>query len=249
MTENSPAGLNVVIPVYNERENILRTLAELERHTPVLTDVWIVHDTPEDTTLLALPDYKGERLRLRPCLNGFGRGCLNAIRYGLSRVEEGPAIVVMGDMSDDLRIIPQMMEAAEAGADLVCGSRYMPGGRHIGGPLFKKTLSRLAGISLQRLVRFPTHDVTNSFKLYSQRVLRAVEIESSGGFELGMEFTVKAWILGLKIVEIPSIWKDRFAGESRFRLWAWLPHYLRWYLLALHHGVWRLLRGASRPNP
>jgi dolichol-phosphate mannosyltransferase len=109
----------------------------------------------------------------------------------------------------------------------------MKDGKQIGEPWFKKLLSRTAGMSLYYLAGIPTHDVTNSFKMYTKRVLNDFTIESNGGFELKMEIVIKAHLKGYKITEVPSIWRDRSAGESRFKLWQWLPKYLRWYRLAL----------------
>jgi hypothetical protein len=103
---------------------------------------------------------------------------------------------------------------------------YMRGGHQIGGPLVKRTLSRAAGLSLHIVGGIPTHDPTNNFKMYSRRLLDNVEIESHAGFELAIELTVKAHLLGLPILEIPTTWRDRSAGDSRFRLWAWLPQLL-----------------------
>jgi hypothetical protein len=113
----------------------------------------------------------------------------------------------------------------------------MQGGQQIGGPRVKKLLSRAAGLSLWHLAGVPTHDVTNSFKMYTSRVLRSIEIESTGGFEIGMEVVVKAHAAGFRIGEVPATWRDRTAGRSRFRLWKWLPHYLRWYAFAISSAL------------
>jgi dolichol-phosphate mannosyltransferase len=109
----------------------------------------------------------------------------------------------------------------------------MKGGKQLGGPKFKGTLSRMAGLSLHYLTGIPTHDISNSFKMYTSRVIKSIQIESSGGFELGMEIVCKAFLAGFKITEVPSVWRDRSAGQSRFKLWKWLPHYLRWYFFTL----------------
>src|SRR5215467_856263 len=137
-----------------------------------------------------------------------------------------------------ITVISSSMVYESAGADVVAGSRYMKGGRQLGGPLLKRTLSRLAGPSLHYVAGIATHDPTNNFKIYSRRLLDATHIESFAGFELALELTVKAHVSGMKIAEVPTTWSDRTAGESRFRLWSWIPHYLRWYLLAMR---WRLL--------
>ena len=108
----------------------------------------------------------------------------------------------------------------------------MPGGRIEGGSFLKKTLSRIAGLSLHHMRGLPTHDATNAFKIYDAAMLRGMHIESQLGFELNLELTVKAFLLGHRIAEVPSVWQDRTEGKSRFRLWKWLPHYLRWYFHA-----------------
>lgn len=230
-------SLSVVIPVYNEGKNISRTLRELEAHAPPHTAVLVVYDFPEDDTLPVLESFGPTPLEITPIQNTFGAGVVNAIKFGLDFAQTEAVLVVMGDLSDDLTILPEMLAQVGRGADIVCGSRYMRGGRHIGGPLFKKTLSRVAGVSLRYLIGFPTHDVTNSFKMYTRKVLNSLELESTGGFEVGMEIVVKAWVNGYQIRELPSTWRDRPAGESRFRLWAWLPYYLRWYFTAIAHRL------------
>jgi hypothetical protein len=105
----------------------------------------------------------------------------------------------------------------------------MAGGKQIGGPWFKGLLSRLAGLSLHWLTGMPTHDPTNSFKAYRTDFLRTHPIESEAGFCLGIELTAKAYFDGLRVEEVPAIWRDRTAGESRFKLRKWLPMYLHWY--------------------
>jgi hypothetical protein len=93
-------------------------------------------------------------------------------------------------------------------------------------------MSRTAGLTLHWFAGVPTHDPTNNFKLYSQRFLDTVTIESTAGFELALELTVKATIAGRRVAEVPTTWRDRTAGESNFKLRKWLPHYLHWYWVA-----------------
>ncbi|MBI3891559.1 MAG: hypothetical protein HY303_08525, partial [Candidatus Wallbacteria bacterium] len=91
----------------------------------------------------------------------------------------------------------------------------------------------------------PTYDVTNSFKMYRTDFIRRFEIESDGGFEIGMELVVKAFLAGGRIAEVATTWRDRSAGESRFQLRKWLPKYLRWYA---HCLVGRWLGGLPKPQ-
>ena len=69
--------------------------------------------------------------------------------------------------------------------------------------------------------------------MYTKKLLNDIRIESNGGFELGMEIVIKAFLKGYRITEVSSVWRDRSAGESRFRLWKWLPKYIYWYLFAI----------------
>lgn len=226
--------ISIVIPVYNEAENIKNTLHNLIEYASLIREVVIVYDLDNDTTVPVVQAIKQKYLfPLRLVKNLYGRGALNAIKTGFVSVSGDAVIVIMADMADDLRIVPRMFEHYQQGADVVCGSRYMPGGKQIGGPLLKGLMSRVAGLSLYYLTTLPTRDITNSFKLYRTSLLRALTIESTGGFELGMEITVKAFLQGAVVTEIPSVWTDRTAGESRFKLWSWVPHYLYWYFLLM----------------
>jgi len=219
-----------VVPVYNEGENAaatLRGIVEQTRTRPL--EVLVVHDFDEDTTVPVVQRLQREMPELRLYRNQLGRGVLNAIKAGLGAAAAPYVLVTMGDASDEPRDIDAMYSLAAGGADVVAGSRYMPGGRQIGGPLLKRTLSRTAGLSLHWVGGLPVHDATSNFRLYSRRLLDRVTIESTGGFELGIELTVKAYLLGMKLAEVPTTWRDRTAGTSRFKLWQWLPRYLHWY--------------------
>ena len=223
-----------MIPVYNEGENIAATLEGLM--TSVRTrplEVLLVYDFDGDTTVSVAQRLQPTMPELRLVKNDLGRGALNALRVGFRSAAAPYVVVSMADGSDDPADIDRMLAEARHGADLVAGSRYMRGGAQVGGPPLKRTLSRLAGLSLHLLSGLPLHDPTNNFKLYSRRLLDRVSIESRAGFELALELTVKAYRLQLRVAEVPTTWRDRTAGQSRFRMWKWLPHYLRWYAYGL----------------
>lgn len=229
------APLDIVMPVYNEGGNIRHVIMEIAAKVQCPYSLHLVYDFAQDDTLPEAGKASQELgIPVNFIQNKYGRGVLNAIKTGLEETKGDYVVVTMADLSDPAEVINAMCASArQNNADIVCASRYMRGGKQIRGPLLKKTLSRLAGVSLHYLVRLPTHDVTNSFKLYSRRVLSAITIESRGGFELGMEIVVKAYSLGFKITEVPTTWQDRTAGSSRFHLWQWLPRYWRWYWFAL----------------
>ncbi len=225
--------LTIIIPVFNESENVTKLIPEIRRAISTSSRILIVYDFDEDNTLPAVKSIQDSDSEVFLLKNIFGNGALNAIKSGFSVANSPYVLVMMADLSDDLNIVDKMVQKMDEGYDIVCGSRYMKGGQQIGGPLVKKTLSWLAGISLFYFTGIPTHDATNSFKMYRQKVLKDIPIESRGGFELGLELVTKAYNKGFKITEIPSVWYDRTDGKSRFRLWAWLPSYLKWYFKAL----------------
>jgi dolichol-phosphate mannosyltransferase len=250
MSDPPPAAeLDLIVPVYNEGPNIGRALEEIYQHVPLAKRVLIVYDFDEDNTVPVVrelaPRYPGVEL----IRNTLGRGVVNAVRAGIAATTAEVVIITMADLSDDLRIVPRMVELIhDEGYDIVCVSRYVKGGQQIGGPLLKGLMSRTAGVSLYWLAGLPTHDATNAFRAYRRSVLAEFPIESRGGFAYSLEITAKAYAAGRRITEVPSTWRDRSAGTSRFRLRAWLPHYLRWYLYALTHRPRRDRTHLDRPR-
>ena len=227
-------SVDFVMPVRNEGPNIARALAELYEKVPIEKRVLIVYDSEDDDTLPAVRALPHPGLTL--VRNTLGRGLLNAIRAGFAAATANVVIVTMADLSDDVAVAPEMVRLIESNqADVVCASRYMKGGQQIGGPWFKSLLSRVGGVSLHWLAGFPTHDATNAFRAYRRSVLERFPIESTGGFEYSLELTAKAHAAGYKVTEVPATWRDRVAGQTAFKLWTWLPRYLRWYWYALTH--------------
>ena len=225
--------LGIIIPVYNEGANIETTLLAIEQkvHTP--HRIYIVYDFDEDDTLPAVKKMQQNGLLIE-LLKNPSPGVAHAIRTGLRNASGDYLLVTMADLSDDYSVVDQMCQLMSQGYDIVCGSRYMKGGKQIGGPFLKRQFSRTAGFTLKHLTGIPIHDVTNSFKLYRKSMLDNIDIESESGFEVGMEIVIKAYFAGYKVTELPCTWTCRQAGRSRFKLFKWLPKYLRWYFYALN---------------
>jgi hypothetical protein len=237
-----PAGdsgepqLTLIVPVFNEHENFPLLIAQIEQHVPPPFRLVMVHDFNADTTVPVARTLAQTRPWLDLVRNDLGRGPANAIRAGFAAVPTGPAVVVMADLSDDLAVMPEMLTLYRQGYRIVCPSRYMPGGRQLGGPRLKGLMSRTAGLSLYWLARFPTRDATNNFRLYDAALVNSLGIEATRGFEIALELTAKAFAQGVPIAETPATWRDRTAGTSNFRLLESLPWYLRWYWYALRAG-------------
>lgn len=224
--------LAIVLPVYNEGEAVEPVLRALSAGVRTRHEMVVVYDFDGDTTVPVIARLTGEISGLRGLRNDLGRGVLNAMKAGIAGTSAPYVLISMADGSDEPHIVDSMVALARDGADVVSASRYMPGGRQVGGPLIKRLLSRVAGLTLHWFAGVPTHDPTNNFKLYSRRFLDSVTIESSAGFELALELTVKATTAHRRVAEVPTTWRDRTAGQSNFELRKWLPNYLHWYTTA-----------------
>jgi dolichol-phosphate mannosyltransferase len=234
LTEPRPSpAVSVVVPVYYEHEVIAETLEGLERTLNRAAEILVVYDMEEDPTAAVVRDGMTRWPRARLVQNDYGRGVIGALKTGIAQAAGKHIVVYMADLSDEPVVISRMLEKADQGFDLVAASRYMRGGAQIGAPRFKAFLSSMAGRSLHLLARLPVHDATNSFRLYSRDLVRSVRIESTGGFEVAIELTVKAFLQGRPMAEVPTTWRERTAGTSKFELRKWLPSYMRWYFYLL----------------
>jgi dolichol-phosphate mannosyltransferase len=231
MTPGQPRA-SVVIPARNEGENIVPVLDRLLELVHLPCEVLVIVDDPADTTVPVVGKYERRDLRIRCLINTYGRGPANAIRFGIDAADAPVAVVTMADGCDDAAQIDDLVRLVERGVAVAAASRYMAGGQQVGGPIIKGMLSSMAGRSLRLLAHVGTRDATNSFKAYSTEFVREVGVDSRDGFEIGIELTAKAKRLGRPVAEIPTIWLDRQAGVSNFKIARWIPGYTRWYRFA-----------------
>ncbi len=226
--------LSIVLPVHNEAENVASVLRGLTRAVRTSHEILVVYDFDEDSTVPVVRALQSDLPHVRLQRNSRGRGVLNAMRAGIDAARGELVLISMADGSDEPEVVDRMVELARGGADVVAASRYVPGGRQLGGPRLKGSLSRAAGLSLHLLAGLTIHDATSNFRLYRRPFLESVTIQSRAGFELALELelTVKAHRAGFWLAEVPTTWRDRSAGTSGFQLRRWLPQYLRWYFLA-----------------
>jgi len=232
--------LDIVIPVYNEGENIVAVLSALARDLETPARVLICYDSETDDTLPAIRNHPHAHAGLPvEFVRNRGRGAHAAVMTGFA-ASTAPLIVVF-PADDDFNspILDRMVALARQGCDIVCASRFMPGGSMQGCPWLKAVLVRSAAFTLHHLARLPTHDATSGFRLFSRRVIEQIAVESDQGFCYSIELLVKAHRLGWRIGEVPALWFERKRGRSRFRVLKWLPAYLRWYCYAFATTVLR----------
>ena len=230
MSAAAALRLDIVIPVYNEGANILPTLKAIALAVKTPKRVLICYDRDEDNTLTAIRDHRGALGELTiEFVRNRGRGAQGAVLSGMAASRAPFVIVAMADDNYNAGIIDSMVARAETGCDIVCASRFMPGGSMIGCPWLKATLVRVASFTLHHLARLPARDASNGFRLFSRRVIETIVIESDRGFCYSIELLVKCHRLRWPIGEVPAQWFERSQGASRFQVIRWLPAYLRWY--------------------
>ena len=232
MNEDKFSLLSIVVPAFNEEENIASVVERIEKSVDIGHELIVVNDHSFDSTPLIIKELSAKFPNLRPLDNLNDKGFANAVRFGFTQAKGELVVPVMADLCDDLNTLKAMINKINQGYDLVCGSRYIKGGARLGGSKVKRFLSAFAGWSLYYLLGIPTHDIANAFKMYRKEVIKSINIEAKG-FEISMEIPLKAYYAGFKITELPTVWKEREKGKSSFKIFKLIPQYLKLYLWAL----------------
>jgi dolichol-phosphate mannosyltransferase len=225
--------LDIVIPVYNEGENILAVLGALAREVRTPSRVLICYDFEEDNTLPAVRQNPEIHAGLDVVfVRNTGRGAHSAVMAGFAAATASIVVVYPADDDFNAGIIDPMVALVRDGCDVVCASRFMPGGTMQGCPWLKAVLVRSAAFTLHYIALLPTKDPTSGFRMFSRRVIERIAVESDQGFCYSIELLVKAHRLGWRVGEVPALWFERHHGTSRFRVLKWLPAYLQWFRYA-----------------
>jgi dolichol-phosphate mannosyltransferase len=208
----------VIVPTYNERDNLPPLVAKLLA-LPARLDLLVVDDNSPDGTGKIADELAARHLEVhvlhRNVKNGLGRAYCDGFAWALERDYEF-VFEMDGDFSHNPEDIPAFLRAAE-GADLVLGSRYCDGIRVINWPLSRLVLSMTAGLYVRLITGMPFTDPTGGFKCFRRRALQAIDLSAvrSNGYSFQIELTHKIWRQGLKVVEVPIIFTDRFQGSSK----------------------------------
>jgi dolichol-phosphate mannosyltransferase len=227
------AQLDIVIPVYNEGANILPTLASIARGVTTPCRVLIGYDREDDDTLPAITANRAGLGELQiDFVRNRGRGAHGAVLTCFAASRAPYVLVIPADDDYNAGMLDAMVKQAASGCDIVCASRFMPGGSMVGCPWLKALLVRAGNFTLHHLARLPTRDASNGFRLFSRRAVDRIVIASDRGFCYSIELLVKCHRLGWRIGEVPARWFQRKHGASRFQVVKWLPAYLRWYAYA-----------------
>ncbi len=215
------AGALVIIPTYNEAENIGQVI-DLVMTQPGSLSVLVVDDNSPDATAdvvrTAMDQHPGRvDLLERAGKLGLGTAYLRGFRYALARGFQ--YICEMdADLSHDPSDLPRLIAPVQAGeADLTIGSRYVDGVRVINWPLMRLVLSYGAGVYTRAITRMPIRDVTAGFKCFHRRVLECIDFDrvNSNGYAFQVEMHYRTWRAGFRIQEVPVIFTERTEGQSK----------------------------------
>lgn len=229
--------LSVIIPANNEEENIGQVVEQAIDKIKIPFELILVNDHSADKTAQIMASLADKFKNIILVENKLALGFANAIKTGLASVKTEVILPVMGDSCDDLGAVQSMFEKIKEGFDVVCAARYIKGGRRTGGSKIKGFFSFFVGKTMAMFTGIPTSDIANAFKMYRKEVIESMNIESIG-FEVSMEFALKAYFNGFKITEVPTVWREREKGKTSFNLFKLAPRYLKWYLWAIKRR-WR----------
>lgn len=208
----------VIVPTYNEREN-LPDLVQRVIALPVQVDLLVVDDNSPDGTGKLADDFARQHSQIqvlhRGKKSGLGRAYCAGFQWALERDYEF-ILEMDGDLSHNPDDIPNFLAAVQD-ADLAIGSRYCNGIRVINWPLHRLMLSLCAAKYVKVITGMPFTDPTGGYKCFRRRALRAIDLASvdSNGYSFQIELTHKIWRQGMKVVEVPIIFTDRFHGTSK----------------------------------
>jgi len=225
----------VVIPTYNERENIEALVPEILRLVPPHVDILVVDDSSPDGTAEVVQSMKNQghrvNLLLRSKKEGLGRAYIAGFRWGLENKYQ-TLVEMDADFSHRPQDLVKILEAAQQ-KDFVVGSRYTPGGGTINWGLLRKLISRGGSLYSRIILGHPLQDWTGGFNAWNRQVLETMGLDNiqSNGYSFQIELKYRALSLGFKGQEVPILFEDRRVGQSKMSLKIVLEAFYRVWLI------------------
>ena len=233
-----PEKALVIVPTYNERDNVTRIVPAILAQDPSL-EVLVVDDGSPDGTGHVVDGMTAADPRIhvlhRAGKLGLGTAYIAGFKWALAR-DYALVFEMDADFSHPVERIPDFLRAI-ATADLVLGSRYLNGEVNVvNWPMSRLFLSYGANIYARTITRLPVFDATGGFKCFRREVLEAIDLDDvrSNGYAFQIEMTYRAWKKGFRIVEVPVVFVDRTKGSSKMskkivREAVWMVWRLRWW--------------------
>jgi dolichol-phosphate mannosyltransferase len=235
----------VVVPTYNERENLPELVRQIRRQRPPVHILFVDDGSPDGTGQLAdeyAANHPGEiHVLHRSEKAGLGRAYVAGFRKA---IELGYDLILQmdADLSHDPEVLPQFCETAKI-SDLVIGSRYSIGINIVGWSLKRLALSQAGSKYVQTLTGLPFKDLTGGFKCWRRQVLQQIPLEEviANGYLFQIEMTYRAYKLGARIIELPIIFYERQSGASKMHIGI-----VTEALLGVPRLIWKIKRGRGR---
>ena len=228
--------LDIVIPVYNEDENIVKLIKKIEEELACNFRILICYDKDTDSTLNHLINKKIITKEILFIKNP-GQGPNSAIIEGIKSTKAEIILVYMADDFENIQLINRMTNLIQSGNDLVIPSRFISGGKMLGAVKIKEIITKVGSNLIYYLAGIPFKDCTNAFKMFSSSLREKIDFNSTVGFTFALELTAKSYFLRAKIVEIPSIWIEIKNRKSNFKVFRWLPYYIYWLLYSVIKNI------------
>lgn len=221
LDEGQKDTLSIVIPSYNEADNLPSTLAGLYEaltKANIQHELLVVNDNSSDGTLAVLRGLKYKIPTLTWVNNNPPNGFGLAVRKGLKAFKGDAVAIVMADGSDAPEDVVRFYQTLQQGYDCVFGSRFMKGGKVIDYPTHKRLLNRVANHVIRLMMQIKYNDMTNAFKCYRRHVIAGVQPLIAHHFNLTVEIPLKAIIRGFSYTVVPNSWTNRKMGVSKLKI-------------------------------
>ena len=231
--------LDIVIPVYNEDENIVSLIKKLDEEIACNFRILICYDSESDKTLKHVKNkniIKKEIVFIKNPSQGPNSAIIEGIRSSKAEI----ILIYMADDFENIKLINRMVNLIDEGNDLIIPSRFVPGGQMLGAKKIKKTITLIGSYLIYYIARIPFKDCTNAFKMFSAKLKNKINLESKIGFTFALELVIKSYSLNLKILEIPSSWVDLENRKSNFKVFKWLPYYIYWLTYAVVKNLFKI---------
>jgi dolichol-phosphate mannosyltransferase len=213
-------GVWVVLPTYNERDNLEPMASAILAALPEARLLVVDDASPDGTGQLADTLAATEpRITVlhRPAKEGLGAAYREAFRWVLERTDARALVQMDSDFSHDPRDLPRLLAPLMEGADLVLGTRYMPGGGTIGWPLGRRLISRAGTLFARTVLLLPYGDLTGGFKAWRRELLESIRLRETAASGYGFQIEMTWWAerRGARITQVPIVFRERVAGTSK----------------------------------
>jgi len=210
----------VVLPTYNERENVERMADAILASLPEASLLIVDDSSPDGTGELAdtIAAREGRVSVLhRPAKQGLGVAYRDGFRWVLERPDAKAVVQMDADFSHDPADLPRLLAPLMGNADLVLGTRYMRGGSTVGWPWYRRLISRGGTLFARTVLLLPYRDLTGGFKAWRRELLESIRLRETSGSGYGFQVETTWWAhrRGASIVQVPIVFRERTAGASK----------------------------------